>query len=44
MKLSDKYGGRQEKKTTDVSIEGHVYEPAKLAPSDELIGTYRRGP
>ena len=29
--------GGQDKKTTDVSIQGHVYEPAKLEPSDERV-------
>jgi Raf kinase inhibitor-like YbhB/YbcL family protein len=33
--------GGQEKKTTDVSVQGHVYEPAKLEPSDELVARLR---
>ena len=33
--------GGQEKKTTDVNIQGHVYEPAKLEPSDELVARLR---
>jgi len=33
--------GGQDKKTTDVSIEGHVYEPAKLEPTDELVARLR---
>lgn len=31
----------QETKTTDVSIQGHVYEPAKLEPSDERVARLR---
>ena len=33
--------GAQDKKTTDVSIQGHVYEPAKLEPSDERVARLR---
>lgn len=33
--------GGQDKKTTDVNIQGHVYEPAKLEPSDELVARLR---
>jgi glucose/arabinose dehydrogenase len=35
-------GGRaQDKKTKDVSIQGHVYEPAKLEPTDERVRQLR---
>ncbi len=31
----------QQKQTTDVSVNGHVYEPAKLEPTDERISSLR---